>query len=748
MPGLLAPGTTGTPFSSSPSGASAVRQLPIVGADAALAYRWAPDKNYDYDYQLNATVDATHTSYSGIATYKLNPRTTERLARLAGIDGPQEGSGTAFVVHSEGLLVTCAHVVRGSTKVSVTVGEKTYPGDVVGVDDRHDLALIRIAASNLPAVPLGNSDAVQLAEEVRAVGFPLSDVLGTSVKITRGTIAGVVNKNGDRLLQIDASINPGNSGGPLFNDRGEVVGINSAGLVGESITNVGFAVPSNYALTLLKSKGISPTASSGGKVLAGPALASAVTPAVAFVKVDMGKSELLQSLEYNAFCSRTGTSISRPSASMVNDKGMLLIAPTGEILKCDTEAQLPLLLMPLSKLAIEKLPSGGDRDWESRRVTALVLPDKPAESISPFGPGGMSRSGRYSRSPIGRPQQGLAIIPAVEQIKYKITSETGETLEIEKTLDISSMDPEGGTPSFQITGRGTITWDKKHGAPRLIKQTMTMAINAAGAKASAPMDLKVELIGVTTDAERAEMLRKRAGLPAATTMSTSPATIPGSSPISTSPAGLPSVPPTSRPTPKPSGKSLDENIAAIKSTDQSFAQMFSPLSELSFMEPVPARREEVAALLDPLLGAKNESVRNSALNAVKKWGTQKNVPTLLKMLEWKSLGDRWAAMGALGEIGGSKEAAEAVAKLMADKEDMLTATHALEKMGPVAEDAVWPHVGSSDRQLHSNACRVLGAVGTEKSLAKLQPLIKKETDIGHRVPMDIAVRAIQARLGK
>jgi hypothetical protein len=91
VPGLLAPGATGTPFSSSPSGASAVRQLPIVGADAALAYRWAPDKNYDYDYQLDATVDATRNTYIGSASYKLNPRTTERLARLAGIDGPQEG---------------------------------------------------------------------------------------------------------------------------------------------------------------------------------------------------------------------------------------------------------------------------------------------------------------------------------------------------------------------------------------------------------------------------------------------------------------------------------------------------------------------------------------------------------------------------------------------------------------------------------------------------------------------------------
>ena len=176
--------------------------------------------------------------------------------------------------------------------------------------------------------------------------------------------------------------------------------------------------------------------------------------------------------------------------------------------------------------------------------------------------------------------------------------------------------------------------------------------------------------------------------------------------------------------------------------------MYSPLSELSFMEPVPARREEVAALLDPLLQAKNDSVRHAALNAVKKWGTQKNVPTLLKMLELKSIGDRWSAIRALGEIGGSKEGAAAVAKLLLDQQDRLTATDALQKMGPVAEDAVWPHIGSKDQQVHYNACRVLGSAGTEKSIARLQPLIKKETDIGHRVSMEIAVKDIQKRLGK
>lgn len=740
-PGVVA-SSTGTPLSSGGSSSTSVRQLPILGADAALAYHWAPDKNYDYDYQLNATVDGTLTIYGGNATYKLNPRTTEQLARMVGADGPQEGSGTAFVVHSDGLLVTCAHVVRGATKVSVTIQDRTYPGDVVGVDDRHDLALIRVAASNLPAVPLGNSDSVQLAEEVRAVGFPLSNVLGTSVKITRGTIAGIVTKNGDRLLQIDASINPGNSGGPLFNDRGEVVGINSSGLFGESIASVGFAVPSNYALALLRSKGIAPTAASGNKVLAGTVLASTVIPAVAFVKVDMGKSESLQILEYNGFCMKTGSeATSRPSTA--HDKGRLLMVPTGEVLQNDAEAQMPLLMMPLSEVAIIKLPSDGDREWESRRVTVMLLPDNPRDSISPFGPGGMSRPGRNPRSPIGRPQTGVVLVPAVEQIKYKIASETAEVMEIEKTLDISSMDAEGGKPGFQITGRGNITWDKKHGAPRLIKQTMTMAVSAGGAKASAPLELKVELYGVTTDAERPEMIRKRADSQRSQVTKTSKSTANQPPKFSTSPPVAPTLPSLPRDT-------LDEHLAVIKGKTKAatVSEVGLPLVKIAFLDPIPSRRDEVSALLDPFLQSQDESVRRTALMAVAKWGTQKNVPSLLELLESIDPVDRGASMKALGSIGGNKEAATAVAKRMSDAEHMSTAADALQAMGPIAEVSVWQHVGSSNKLLHSRACQVLGAIGTATSVAKFQPLIKKETDIGHRVPMESALREIQKRLGK
>lgn len=124
-------------------------------------------------------------------------------------------AGTAFVVHPDGYLLTAAHVVKDAVKVEVVIGEKSYSATVLGVDEKRDLALLQIQAKNLSVLSLGNSNAVQVGEEVRVFGFPLASALGDSVKVTRGTVSGIVTKEAQRVFQMDAAVNPGNSGGPL-----------------------------------------------------------------------------------------------------------------------------------------------------------------------------------------------------------------------------------------------------------------------------------------------------------------------------------------------------------------------------------------------------------------------------------------------------------------------------------------------------------------------------------------------------
>lgn len=214
--------------------------------------------------------------------------------------------------------------------------------------------------------------------------------------------------------------------------------------------------------------------------------------------------------------------------------------------------------------------------------------------------------------------------------------------------------------------------------------------------------------------------------------------------FSQAPAGSAPKPATKVPA-KTAEESLDQIIAALKSGDTSFGNLYSRLHKLQRLPVDAKRREEVAALLDPLLTLDEPSVRHTAQAAIEGWGTKKNEPTLLKLLEWQDRSDRHAAMKGLAALGGSKESAEAVAKFLLESSDRSYAQRALEEMGAFAEAAVWPHVGAADNQVHSAACRVLAKVGSSKSLVKLKAL-RKSSDISHRVSVDMAIRDMEKRL--
>ncbi len=734
-------------------GNGSVSTLQVVRSNPSLSYGWKPGLNYAYSYRLTGKIADTSISAFGAANYKLNAKSSSHLTRLAGTGGGRQGSGTAFVVHRDGLLVTCAHVVRGATKVNVTLGGNSWPGDVVGLDDRHDLALVRIAASKLPALPLADSDQVRLAEEVRAVGFPLSDVLGTSVKITRGSISGHVAQKDDKLLQIDASINPGNSGGPLVNDRGQVVGVNSAGLVGEKVNNVGFAVPINYARQLLASKGITPSGQPAERPLDGPALADAVTPAVAYVTVNLGSGDSLQLLEYNGYSHSSsdnfGDIFSGPSfGNHRDDRGEVLMSPSGEVLQSSAELEVPLLMVPQAQIAIEKLPPGDEHEWETRRVTSLSLSD-PSESrrnASPFGrPRMVLPRPRYSPrfdsprlgSPFDQPERTVIVIPATEQIKYRILKQTETTIEIEKTIDLATVERDGDTPRLQIVGDGSLVWDKKLGAPKSLTQSMTLALNSDGTRVTLPLELTVTLQNAHTDAEQSAQL--------AAQMTERARSQQGSAAL---PAAASSASPAAEGAASGSvGKELDNLLVVLKTDDYSLSNIYTALVMVRGLEPDAARRQEVAAVLEPILGAKDESVRTAAIEALEKWGTSASAAKLLEIVQSAEGHERRQAIAALGAVGGSAEAAQHLAKYLPVSGDRIQVEKALIKMGSVAEDAVWEYVGYGDDLVHGSACKVVGAVGTAKSLAKLKARPSDTRSI-RQLAVTNAIRDIEARLAR
>src|SRR5881296_4207721 len=161
--------------------------------------------------------------------------------------------GSGFVINPNGLIVTNNHVVDGATEIKVTLADgRELPGRVLGRDPKTDIALLKVDATGLLVIPLGDSSRLQVGEPVMAIGNPfgLEQTVTTGIVSATGRVIG--SGPYDNFIQTDASINPGNSGGPLINARGEVIGINTAifSRTGGSV-GIGFAVPSSLAKTVL-----------------------------------------------------------------------------------------------------------------------------------------------------------------------------------------------------------------------------------------------------------------------------------------------------------------------------------------------------------------------------------------------------------------------------------------------------------------------------------------------------------------
>ncbi len=174
----------------------------------------------------------------------------------------ERGLGSGVVVEAGGTILTNYHVVEGADKITVSMSDnKTYEAKVVGTDQPSDLAVLKIEASNLPFLNLGNSDSVRVGDIVLAIGNPL----GIGQTVTAGIISAKGRRTGlsdgskdsfEDFLQTDAPINRGNSGGALVNLNGELIGINSQILSpgGASGGNIGiaFSIPSNMAKSVME----------------------------------------------------------------------------------------------------------------------------------------------------------------------------------------------------------------------------------------------------------------------------------------------------------------------------------------------------------------------------------------------------------------------------------------------------------------------------------------------------------------
>ena len=274
----------------------------------------------------------------------------------------QRGTGSGFILTSDGFVMTNAHVVEGSDDVIVTLTDKReFKARIVGSDRRTDVAVVKIEATGLPIVKIGDVGRLKVGEWVMAIGSPF----GLDNSVTAGIVSAKARDTGDYLpfIQTDVAINPGNSGGPLINLRGEVVGINS-----QIYSRSGGFMGISFAIPIDEATRVSDQLRSTGRVVRGRigVQIAPVTKEVAEA-IGLGKpaGALVQSVESGGPAEKAGV-----------EAGDIITRVDGKVV--DKSNDLPRIvggIKPGSRAALQLFRRGATRD-----VTVTVAEFEPDRS--------------------------------------------------------------------------------------------------------------------------------------------------------------------------------------------------------------------------------------------------------------------------------------------------------------------------------------------------------------------------------
>jgi serine protease Do len=289
----------------------------------------------------------------------------------------ERGLGSGVIVSPDGYVLTNNHVIDKATEIKVMLADKRqFPGKVVGADPKTDIAVVKIAATGLPTITLGDSSKLQVGDYAFAIGNPF----GVGETATMGIIS-ATGRNGldiedyEDFIQTDAAINPGNSGGALLNVRGELIGINTAILSGGSGGNqgIGFAIPINMA------KYVMDQILKHGKVVRGyiGVGVQEVTPDLASAfKVPAEKGALVGNVEPDS-----------PGAKAGLERGDVVTELNGQEITGPNDLRLKIGVMPPGTTVHLKVTRNG----QSRDVN-LILGEAPAGKGNGNAPGGSAEN--------------------------------------------------------------------------------------------------------------------------------------------------------------------------------------------------------------------------------------------------------------------------------------------------------------------------------------------------------------------
>lgn len=228
----------------------------------SAAAKSEPEGRPSYHHAVQVSAPAVVNIYATKVRRSLpNPLFQDPLFRRffgdQGVDQRDTNLGSGVIMSTDGTLITNAHIVEDADEIGVTLadGRQTL-ADVIGIDSETDLAVLKIDLADLPVIPIGNSDQLQVGDIVLAIGNPYD----LSQTVTQGIVSAVGRSRlgistFENFIQTDADINPGNSGGALINTSGELVGINTAiySMNGGGSQGIGFSIPINVATGIMQS---------------------------------------------------------------------------------------------------------------------------------------------------------------------------------------------------------------------------------------------------------------------------------------------------------------------------------------------------------------------------------------------------------------------------------------------------------------------------------------------------------------
>ncbi len=733
-----------------------------------LQFNWAPGTVHQYEITIKAKIEDKVETYNAGCTLKVGPSFSRLLVGLpsekeqpttsatdafdrefAGMDGGDStqpvdtATGTAFSVSSKGHLLTCAHVVDDADEITVNINGKKKPAKVLARDTVNDLAVLKLKDGQIKPLTLADSDKVEIAEGVHVIGFPLAKALGGKVKVSRGALSGImINADGKRL-QIDASVNPGNSGGPVLNDRGEVIGIASSKLAGDGISGIGFAIPINTAVKLLEDLKIDfrQAKPDRGRDMSGPQLVRQVSGGVLLVEVSKSGKPSEDDVEINFVASLSqeysGSSYQRYGPSKSEAK-MFIVDKFGQMGSSTSELNLPFLSGTFPELLIDQLSEVERETWHHQRdVVVLRSTTERTDTRSTFGQrstlgrsfyGGSFPGRSFSGRSYGRQseKEKLEAVQVRERTDYQIVSEKNGVIQLERTFSLKPTAGKSEKLYVAVEGKAKIAFDKALGVPTSIKSRRKITINRGSVTVEFPVLIDCKRVPLSKSLDRrlasarrsAESAKKRADSEASA-----------------------------------SNKTQEERLKALlKKISAEFAKSgrTTDLRTLSGMQVIPEQRSAVVKLLKDIISKSNVSYTGSeAVEALGIWGTEAQIPVLVKLLKTGDSSVVRKAGESLAKIGG-KEAVEPLVNMLSEAKRAYKSQweRTIQSLGPVAESEVLKLlVSSNEKETLESAVNVLGQIGSQASVRPLEKLLsqaKSADDASSRLRVYAIERALRS----